>query len=832
MVIMLRKITGLLCCLLLPVFAATPNKKEMQDFNQWFKSAFIGNGPPPFSFVYDGSSVNLSEWKKTVTSQIIDQDRINWKICYEQPRGKLAVACEVVQYKDFPAVDWLVHIQNHGQTDTPVLEQIQALNLLWQPVKPGQLVLHCSQGEFNSAESFRPLDKPMPKDSLFLFQPIGGRSSDGWMPFFNLSNQEQGLVAAIGWSGQWQASFVNVSGSGVRSVAGMEWTWLRLHPGETIRTPSMLLLFWQGSDHLRGNNLFRQLMIKHYNPRRNGVPVFAPICGSVDVVDPDGSYEGPHIRVMPVLAKRGFEVFWSDMDPQHWYPNGFSDGTGTWWPDPVKYPKGLAPIGQAARQNGLDYLLWFEPERVAPGTHIDQIHPEWVTTVPGQRHKLFKLHDPQARAWLTDHIDQQITLADLQWLRWDFNIEPLKFWQRCDAVDRQGMTEIRHIEGLYAMWDELMRRHPGMIIDMCASGGRRLDIETYKRGLPLWHSDMQCGGPNPDAEQLQNGGLFRWLPNHGCGNFGYEPSYAFRSAMTSGNILVGHSAEWLGRKHQEEEIAWQEKLGLTMSSWFVSGPYADPGGAVFTFPFAPERGVDLNERDSQGELIWAKRIDWSYPSPHYFDEKISGAHYLYRTIHSPQEQNVKVFLGSDDAIHCWLNDRLAFVRRIDRSVDHGLDTTRLSLRRGENKLLIKITNYGGRSGFYFSLTPLDPRFGKLDTAFPETEQEVKTTIALYKKIRPYFLGDFYPLFPHDADTGSWYGYQFHRSDMQSGVLVLFRRALAEKTTELRLHDVSSKDRLIMRSENSGNVTQHHGPVLPVTVEKAPGSEILFYQIKR
>ena len=132
--------------------------------------------------------------------------------------------------------------------------------------------------------------------------------------------------------------------------------------------------------------------------------------------------------------------------------------------------------------------------------------------------------------------------AQLDWLRYDFNIEPLEFWRQNDTPDRQGITEIRYIEGLYALWDELRLRHPGLVVDLCASGGRRNDLEALMRGIPLWHSDMQCFGPNPSAEQLQNGGLFRWIPFHGAGNFDYEPGYRFRSAMTTGNIFCqpGH----------------------------------------------------------------------------------------------------------------------------------------------------------------------------------------------------------------------------------------------------------------------------------------------------
>ena len=58
-------------------------------------------------------------------------------------------------------------------------------------------------------------------------------------------------MLAVGWSGQWSASFAHERGA-IRVRAGMELTRLRLYPGERIRTPRILLLFWEGSDHWAG----------------------------------------------------------------------------------------------------------------------------------------------------------------------------------------------------------------------------------------------------------------------------------------------------------------------------------------------------------------------------------------------------------------------------------------------------------------------------------------------------------------------------------------------------------------------------------------------------
>jgi len=54
------------------------------------------------------------------------------------------------------------------------------------------------------------------------------------------------------------------------------------------------------------------------------------------------------------------------------------------------------------------------------------------------------------------------------------------------------MTENLYVQGYLAYWDGLLQQHPGMLIDSCASGGRRNDLETLRRAVPLLRSDYQA----------------------------------------------------------------------------------------------------------------------------------------------------------------------------------------------------------------------------------------------------------------------------------------------------------------------------------------------------
>jgi len=814
--------------------AVTPSRDEMQRSQQWISQTFAQKDLTnfPFSFILEGmpSKQFIRNWKLHSLMQSGDQHRKIREVTLSDPHDCLQIHLIVTEYADFPAVEWLLEFENAGDQDTPIFEQIKPLDLDITKINPVKFVLHHSSGEYNSAQSFAPVADVLQPFSTLVLYPRGGRSTDGHMPYFNLAWEKQGLVIVIGWSGQWQTAFSRPDEKSVNVKAGMQLTHLSLLPGEKIRTPRILLVFWNGDDDIRGNNLFRQLLIAHYLPRRNGEVVIAPICGSVTEVDPDGSYEGPHLRVMQPLVDRGIEVFWSDMDPQHWYPIGFADGTGTWEPDPMKYPRGLKPIGKAAHAAGLQYLLWFEPERVAPNTRIDQVHPEWVMKRPGEKHGLFKMNDSKARAWLIDYIDAQITAAQLDWLRYDFNIEPLEFWRRNDAPDRQGITEIRYIEGVYALWDELRARHPGLIIDLCASGGRRNDLEALMRGIPLWHSDMQCFGPNPGAEQLQNGGLFRWIPFHGTAAFDYEPSYRFRSAMTTGNIFVSPAPDIVMQRFRQKEAAYFEANGITLTPWHFAGPFHKKGVDHFQHAFEPEKKVNLKKKFGGDIEGWIAKPELQTAEKYLFLGKDSSAYYYYRTILAKEDITCPLFLGSDDGIRLWLNGHLVYENNVDRPLTEASDFVELKLRKGENHLLLKNVNNLKRTGIYFSVFQMDQRNQILDTAFPETEAAVKRSIAMYQKVRPYLMGDFYPLFPHDPSEKVWYGYQFHRSDLNAGTAVVFRRQESQDSIkEISLCATKEEVQYELLNHDSGAKTIIEGKS-PIKIElrDKPGSAILFY----
>jgi len=499
----------------------------------WLQAYFAEGVLPPFSFVYKGnpSSQFLKDWRFRREKIGETFSEIDWRFTYTDPETGLQVDCEAIAFKDFPAIEWVLKFKNQGTKDTPIIENIQALDFLLE--ERGEIILHYAKGSDAQRDDFAPLEERLQPAAPLKIAPLGGRSSSATaLPFFNLQiTSKGGVIIGIGWSGQWAISLERKE-DGISAQAGMELTHLSLHPGEEIRTPRIMLLFWQGDDFVQSQNLLRKFLIAHHIPKIAGKPITLPFsCSSSGPPDEanKASLENQLEFVLPFSENYGVEYLWIDAG---WFEGGWPNGVGNWFPRKDGFPQGFRPLSTAIKRMGMKGLiLWFEPERVFQGSWIDREHPEWVIRLAGNPNGLLNLGNEEAAKWLTEHISQMIEKEGISVYRQDFNMDPLPYWRSADPADRQGISEIRHIEGLYKLWDELQRRHPELIIDNCASGGRRIDLETLSRSVILWRSDYQYYEPN--GQQCHLYGISFYLPTTAT-SCGYPNAYLFRSAMGNG----------------------------------------------------------------------------------------------------------------------------------------------------------------------------------------------------------------------------------------------------------------------------------------------------------
>lgn len=754
----------------------------------------------PYSFVYGGrpSHELLPQWQRTESQQVVDGGRVQRRITYTDPETALQVRCEAIEYTDFPTAEWTLHFRNTGSAETPILEKVQALDVTWQRATDKEFLLHHAAGSQANRSDYRPFESELPAGTSKRLGGAGGRPTNVDWSCFNLEWDARGVIVAVGWPGQWAAEMQRDGARGLCVRAGQEQLRTKLLPGEEIRSPLMVLQFWEG-DYYRSQNLWRRWMKAHSMPKPGGKlppPQFVA-SSSRAYEEMIGANEQNQIMHIDRYLEEGFplDYWWMDAG---WYiqERGWPQ-VGTWEVDPKRFPRGFRPISDHAHDKGVKILVWFEPERVTPGTWLYQEHPEWllrstperedtmagmrswssgvlggsdpcvsynltgetkhfanVQWAPGRlafhpgpkgeysvvrwtapktaeytvdatflaidadtttevhvlqngqpvfqgaigvggggkragfyeklraikadtldfvvgwgngayvcdstglevrltdasgatsdpakqfmpetnpggcwsygylepgnapdaatfhlydRHqsprasdtRLLNLGDPAARNWLTEHIDGLITREGIDLYRQDFNIDPLAFWRAADEPDRQGITENRYVSGYLAYWDELRRRHPNMLIDSCASGGRRNDLETMRRAVPLWRSDYAY---EPIGHQCMTYGISFWLPYHGTGTVatsaapyyggGFTPvdPYAFWSnaapSLGSGIDFRVHEIDYDTLRSLYRQ--WLELRELYYDDFYPLTPYTQDDKEWIAWQFnAPERG--------------------------------------------------------------------------------------------------------------------------------------------------------------------------------------------------------------------------------------------------
>lgn len=490
----------------------------------------------PFSFVYDGktSAELLKTWSRTEKTEEFPDGRVLHVLIFTDPKTGLEVTCRATEFTNFPTCEWTLTFNNTGPADTPILENIQAADLNVTRPQDSEFLLHYSCGADSSPTDYAPLETPLEKGSKHTFAPNGGRPANGAWPYYNLQWGDRGAILAIGWGGQWASAFIRDDQKGLRFLAGQQLTHFTLHPGEQAQSPRIIMQFWKGGDWVGSQNVWRRWMKAHNMPHPGGrlpEPMLLSYTGRFYEEMAKATEENQLMCLNRYLEERiGQDCWWTDAG---WYPcRGSWPNTGTWEVDTTRFPNGLRGVTDVAHQNGMKTLLWFEPERVTPGTWLADNHPEWLLG-----DVLLNLGNPDALQWLTDHVDKTLTEQGIDLYRQDFNMDPLERWRANDTPDRQGMTENKHVTGYMEFWDQLQLRRPFMLIDSCASGGRRNDPDAMRRAVPLWRTDHAY---SVVPGQCMTRGISLWLPYYGTG----VTACATTAYMGSGETPVEPYAFW------------------------------------------------------------------------------------------------------------------------------------------------------------------------------------------------------------------------------------------------------------------------------------------------
>jgi alpha-galactosidase len=341
------------------------------------------------------------------------------------------------------------------------------------------------------------------------------------------------------------------------------------------------------------SNLHRRIIIQYKVPRKQDGTLQGALTSSFT------SSLGPftplsnHGQTQHIawIAAAGLDAWWLDAG---WFigsdcenEGSFPQGIGNWIlpasasVNATLFPEGIGPLATAATAAGLRAIVWFDPEVAYQGTFIFNSTyrlPICLTlpTSDGRRipGSIVDLGNPDALAYLLQYSSDAVEQFGLNVFRVDINAwanVPGENWppaiSTCwDIADsaggggsgaatqqRRGMSEVKYITNLYSYWDTLTSQFKDrdLFLDNCAGGGRRIDLETLSRSIPLWRHD----GPNtPEAAQAMTMGISAFAPISGSGvtsslagsegpEFDVSP-YNWRSAGAAAKVVGWGVAAW------------------------------------------------------------------------------------------------------------------------------------------------------------------------------------------------------------------------------------------------------------------------------------------------
>jgi hypothetical protein len=334
------------------------------------------------------------------------------------------------------------------------------------------------------------LDSDTPNSRPVTFGSTSGRSSSSVLPLFLVTDRSgaRGYWFAVGWSGSWQVTAREDGDSHLR---------FEFPVGSPRGADGGKIII--GTFAGDGWAAIRQYL--QAISRDVGLP---PVVANTWYAHSEDIDESTLLADIPVAATVGVEVYTIDAG---WYSkpglNFASDGLGTWQVDKTKFPRGLEPVMDAIRAHGMRPGLWFEPERAWKGSRMWKQHPDWLLRDSSTERALVDFGKPEVQRWAIELLSSAIERYNLEWIKWDFNMDPAATWKG-DAA-----RELAHVGGVYTVMEDLRRRHPAVWLEMCAAGGNRIDSEMIRRADSYWLSDQT---KLTDGQRLQSASAAMVLP--------------------------------------------------------------------------------------------------------------------------------------------------------------------------------------------------------------------------------------------------------------------------------------------------------------------------------
>ena len=240
-----------------------------------------------------------------------------------------------------------------------------------------------------------------------------------------------------------------------------------------------------------------------------------------------------------------------------WFGSRRNDraGLGDWVVSKDAWPHGLAPLVKYINGKGIEFGLWFEGEMVNRDSDLYRAHPDWILQEPGRIpvegrwQQVLDLTKEGAYNHVLGQVDAILSEYNIAYIKWDHNRH------LTDPISDGRPVVRKQTEAIYRMFDELKKRHPGLEIESCSSGGGRVDLGMIEHADRFWTSDQ-----NDPLERQQ---IQRWtglvippefLGTHVGPTVGHQMHRTHSISFRVLNALFGHAGiEWDINEANEKE---------------------------------------------------------------------------------------------------------------------------------------------------------------------------------------------------------------------------------------------------------------------------------------
>lgn len=331
---------------------------------------------------------------------------------------------------------------------------------------------------------------------------LGARANMFAPPFFQLAfdkeaseNSGKVLVGTLAWSGNFRFTFEVDHVGGVRVVSGIN-PYASQYPlgkGETFRTPDFIFTLSLDGTGCASRNLHdwarRYQMKDGLGDRMTLLNNWEATCFDFD--------EPKLLSLIGDAKNLGVDLFLLD---DGWFGNKYkrhsdTQALGDWVVTTDKLPGGLGRLTDEAREKGVKFGLWIEPEMVSPKSELYEKHRDWVIRYGNREEYYFRnqlvldLGNPKVQDYVYGVVDGLMTkYPDIAYFKWDCN-SPITNVYSAYNKTLQSKLYIDYVKGLYRVLQRIKAKYPNLPMMLCSGGGGRTDYEALKYFVEMWPSD-------------------------------------------------------------------------------------------------------------------------------------------------------------------------------------------------------------------------------------------------------------------------------------------------------------------------------------------------------